>query len=411
MCVKPWSLLKTIALLGCMTIVSCQRLPSQNRNTTPQMARACQTPDPAASLAPADRVQLTHAQGFNIEYFDHYKVVTVSRPWVNSDQAFQYLLVQCGTPIPPGFEQAQVVTIPVQKVLVLSTTHLPFFDRLKALDKVIGIRNIQETSNSVIREKYDRDEVASVGNGTELNFERIVSLQPDLVTTFGIANVETSSVQRLQDLGLTTAVIAEYLEPDPLAQAEWIKFIAAFLNAEKEANQVFETIVQEYTELQSLTQDLNQDSNQDLQQRPTVLTGFNLNGTWYVAGGQSFIAQFIQDAGGTYLWSEDTTTGNIPLDFEAVFLKGSQAELWINTNTQWQTLADVIQEDDRYGKFKAWQTGKLFNNDAQLNPDGGNDYWESGIINPQIVLADLIKIIHPELLPDHQLFYYRQINP
>jgi iron complex transport system substrate-binding protein len=369
-------------------------------SATPATAKSCTKPDQTVSFEP---VTLTHAKGFNIEYHDRYKVITVSNPWTNSKQSFQYLLVQCGTPIPPGFDQAQVVTIPIEKVVVLSTTHLPFFDRLNALDRIKGIRQIQEVSNPKLRQQFDRGEVVAVGNGTDLDFERIVSLQPDLVTTFGIANVETTSIQRLQDLGLPTAVIAEYLEADPLAQAEWIKFIAAFLNQEKEANTIFNAIVQDYNHLRSLTQ--------NLEKRPTVLTGFDLNGTWYVAGGKSFIAQFIQDAGGTYLWGDNTNTGNLALDFEAVFLKGSQAEIWINTNTNWQTILDVTQEDDRYGEFKALKTNYIFNNDAQLNPDGGNDYWESGILNPQVVLADLIKIIHPDLLPDHTLFYYRKLLP
>jgi len=413
-----WVLVRSIVLWGGITIgISGCNLSAQNpadvsspsaaQNVSPELspagsstAKPCTNPEQTVKFEP---VTLTHAKGFSLEYHDRYKVLTVSTPWTNSNQSFQYLLVQCGTPIPPGFDQAQVITIPIEKVVVLSTTHLPFFDRLNALDRIVGIRQIQDVSNPRLRQQYDRGEVAAVGNGTDLDFERIVSLQPDLVTTFGIANVETTSIQRLQDLGLSTAVIAEYLEADPLAQAEWIKFIAAFLNQETEANAIFEAIVQDYNRLRSLTQNLDQ--------RPTVLTGFDLNGTWYVAGGKSFIAQFIQDAGGTYLWRENTSMGNLALDFEAVFLKGSPAEIWINTNTRWQTVSDVTQEDDRYGQFQALKTNRIFNNDAQLNADGGNDYWESGILNPHIVLADLIQIIHPDLLPDHTLFYYRQLLP
>jgi iron complex transport system substrate-binding protein len=389
----------TIALGSC-TVLSPLPQGSDPGSAPTATAKPCTQPDQTVNFEP---VTLTHAKGFSLEYHDGYKVLTVSTPWTNSNQSFQYLLVQCGTPIPPGFDQAQVVTIPVEKVVVLSTTHIPFFDRLNALNTIQGIRQIQEVSNPKLREKFDRGEVVAVGNSTDLDFERIVSLQPDLVTTFGIANVETSSIQRLQDLGLSTAVIAEYLEADPLAQAEWIKFIAAFLNREKEANTIFNAIVQDYNQLRSLTQNLDQ--------RPTVLTGFDLNGTWYVAGGKSFIAQFIEDAGGTYLWRDNTNTGNLPLDFESVFVKGSQADIWINTNTRWQTVLEVTQEDDRYREFQALKTNRIFNNDAQLNPDGGNDYWESGILNPQVVLADLIKIIHPDRLPDHTLFYYRKLLP
>ncbi|BAL99694.1 MAG: hypothetical protein KatS3mg049_2263 [Caldilinea sp.] len=52
----------------------------------------------------------------------------------------------------------------------------------------------------------------------------------------------------------------------------------------------------------------------------------------------------------------------------------------------------------------------MYNNNARLNEYGGNDYWEGGLANPDVVLADLIKIFHPELLPDHELVYYRKLD-
>ena len=349
-------------------------------------------------------VTLDAATGFTVDYHGHYKVITVSTPWAGSKQAFRYLLVQCGTPMPDGFEDAQWVSIPIQTAMVLSSTHIPFFDQLEALDTLIAVRQPQDISHPWVREQIQNGTIAKVGNANDLDFETIVSLQPDLVTTFGIANVETSSINRLQELGLATAVIGEYLEKTPLGQAEWIKFIAPFLNKEAQAEAKFAAIAQRYQDLKALTQDIP-DSD-----RPSVLTGFNLEGTWYVAGGQSFIAQFIQDAGGNYLWSENPSSGNVPLDFEAVFAKATDAAIWLNVNQNWQTLEDALGEDPRYGNFLALQTGQVFNNDARLNSDRGNDYWESGILNPHIVLADLIKILHPERLPEHELYYYRSLG-
>lgn len=357
--------------------------------------------DPAVDYFP-DPIKLTHAKGFQVEYHSHYKFVTVSNPWQNADRTFEYLLVQCGTPVPKNYPNAQVIQIPIQRSIVLSTTHLPYFDRLSQLNTIVGVRQIEDISNPIVREKIDRGEIQSVGNANSLDLELIVKLQPDLVTTFGIANVETSSIRQLQDLGIPTAVIAEYLEASPLAQAEWIKFIAVFFNQEKESEQIFQTIVQDYEKMRKLTQTVSD--------RPSVLTGFNLEGTWYVAGGKSFIAQLIEDAGGNYLWSDNQSNGNLALDFEAVLATGANASVWLNVNQKWQTLNDALTEDDRYLNFTAFQQHHVFNNDARLNPSGGNDYWESGVINPQIVLADLIKILHPSLLPDHRLVYYRKLE-
>ena len=374
---------------------------SSPTSSSPTSSQCVTDYDPSVNYFP-DSVTLTHAKGFSVKYYSHYKLVTVSNPWQNADRTFEYLLVQCGTPITPEYTNAQVIQIPIRRSIVLSTTHLPYFDRLKQLNGIVGVRQIDEISNPIVREKIDRGEIQSVGNANSLDLELIVKLQPDLVSTFGIANVETSSIHQLQDLGIPTAVIAEYLEASPLAQAEWLKFIAVFFNQEKESERIFQTIVEDYEKMRKLTQSISD--------RPSVLTGFNLEGTWYVAGGKSFIAQFIEDAGGNYLWSDNQSNGNLSLDFEAVLDKGAHASVWLNVNQKWQTLNDAVLEDDRYLNFTAFQQQHVFNNDARLNPSGGNDYWESGVINPQIVLADLIKILHPHLLPDHQLVYYRKLS-
>lgn len=408
--------LSLILFTGCNSIPSSTPiLPSQSNNSgvhNPPSIVPDSSPNPKPSDCVtdynpsfnyfSDPITLTHAKGFNVKYYSHYKLVTVSNPWQNADRTFEYLLVQCGTPVPKDYPNAQIIQIPIQRSIVLSTTHLPYFDRLNQLNGIVGVRQVDDISNSIVREKIDRGEIQSVGNANSLDLELIVKLQPDLVSTFGIANVETSSIRQLQDLGIPTAVIAEYLEASPLAQAEWLKFIAVFFNQEKESERIFHTIVEDYEKMRKLTQTISD--------RPSVLTGFNLEGTWYVAGGKSFIAQFIEDAGGNYLWSDNQSNGNLSLDFEAVLDKGANASVWLNVNQKWQTLNDALIEDDRYLNFTAFQQQHIFNNDARLNPSGGNDYWESGVINPQIVLADLIKILHPQLLPDHQLVYYRKLS-
>ncbi len=199
------------------------------------------------------------------------------------------------------------------------------------------------------------------------------------------------------------AIVAEYLESSPLGRAEWLKFTALFFNQEAQAEQVFGTIAEDYNALVQITQ--------DLELRPTVFTGFSYDGTWYMPGGKSYVAQLLRDAGATYLWAEIDQTGSLPLDFEAVYDRAARADFWVNVSQDWQSQGDAIAADPRYGEFFALQAGHLFNNNARLNATGGNDYWEGGLINPHLVLADLIKILHPELLPDHELVYYQPLTP
>lgn len=395
------------ALLGCTPSIPDQSAPPQtdsaktSTNTEPQQSPCVDTYDPAVDYFP-DKVKLRYAQGFAVSYHNHYKVVTVVNPWREATTQFQYVLVQCGTPVPEGFEQAQVVEIPVQRIVVLSTTHLSHLERLDALDTLVGVDRFDHITTEAVRQKIGQGELTEVGNDSTLNIESILALQPDLVTTFGLGNPETDTHPKLLELGVPTAVLAEYLETTPLGQTEWLKFTALFLNRETQAQDKFEAIAQDYEQLVALAK--------TAVDRPTVLVGFSYNGTWYVPGGNSFAAQFLKDAGANYVWSDTDTQGSIPLSFESVFAQAATVDYWLNVSQDWRTLDDAIADDERYGTFQPWQTGQVFNNDARVNPQGGNDYWESGVLNPHVILADLIKLFHPDLLPEHELFYYRQLE-
>ncbi|MEO1376231.1 MAG: ABC transporter substrate-binding protein, partial [Cyanobacteria bacterium J06635_10] len=146
-----------------------------------------------------------------------------------------------------------------------------------------------------------------------------------------------------------------------------------------------------------------------IKKRPKVFTGFNFKGTWYVSGCKSYAAQYLADAGAELLCAENSS-GSTPSSFEDVFERAATADYWLNVSQSWQSLQDVITEDNRYGDFQAVKKGNIYNNNARLNENGGNDYWESGISNPDVILADLIKIFHPELLPNHQLFFYQKLD-
>lgn len=132
-------------------------------------------------------------------------------------------------------------------------------------------------------------------------------------------------------------------------------------------------------------------------------------GTWYMPGGHSYIANTLNDANGAYPWANDTHTGGIQLDFETVFATGLKADIWINPGLA-TTLNDITGVDSRLTDFRPVQEGLVYNSNKRINPKGANDYWESGLVNPHIILADLINIIHPGLLPEHELFYYQKLT-
>lgn len=346
------------------------------------------------------KINVNSATGFAVEYHNNYKIVTIKNPWRDAKTSFQYVLVQCGTPAPEGFKETQRITIPINTVASLSTTHLPHLAKLGVVDKLIGVSNYKTVNTPEVVEKIKAGKIAQLGNNN-LNVERLLELNPDLVTTFGTGNPQTDNHGKLLEAGLKVAINAEYMETSPLGRAEWLKFTALFFNKEDIAEKEFSEIAKKYQDIAAKVE--------STKKRPKVFTGFNFKGTWYIPGCKSYAAKYLADAGADYLCAGNSS-GSTPLSFEDVFERAATADYWLNVSQSWQTLKDVITADSRYGDFQAFKKGNVYNNNARLNESGGNDYWESGISNPNLVLADLIKIFHPEVLLNYKLLFYQKLN-
>jgi iron complex transport system substrate-binding protein len=202
-------------------------------------------------------------------------------------------------------------------------------------------------------------------------------------------------------MGISAAINAEFMEATPLGRAEWMKFTALFFNREAEVEKAFGKIEKRYSELSRV--------GRSTSVKPSVFTNNSWQGLWHASGGKSFIAVMLADAGADYVWKDNPSERSIPLDFESVLERAQNADYWINTGV-WNSQSDALSSDERYTLFSAFKNKTMYNHIGRVNEHGGNDYWESGVANPHLVLADLIKIFHPDLLPDHELYYYRKLN-
>ncbi len=360
--------------------------------------------DPDIDYFP-EKVTLSEAQGFSVEYFHNYKLVTVQTPWPGAEEAYRYVLVQCGTPAPtdPALADATQIEVPVKSIVTMSTTELPPLMQVGALDRLVGVGAFKHINTPDVIALIEAGKLKEVGSGSDVNIEQMIDLAPELVMTSAAGNADHDAYPKLFEAGLTVAFDSAWLEHGPLGRAEWIKYMGLFFNQEAAAEQSYAEMATRYTEMAAKAREATE--------KPTVLTGFTYDGVWYVSGGDSYVAQMLVDAGADYLWADDDSTGSLQLSFEVVFERAQDADFWLNGSTYWQSLADVTKDDERYAKFAAFQNGAIYNNNARQNENGGNDYWESGVANPDIVLADLITIFHPELLPDRELYYYRKLEP
>ena len=362
-----------------------------------------EAPTDAPTEAPTAEVPVTidYAKNFTLEYKDGYKLLTVLTPWAGAKEPVRYALVPKGQPDPNGIDDAMIVHTPVESFVSLSTTYLPFLEQIDALSGLVAVDTGAYIYNPDVQTWLQAGAVVEVGSGAVINVERLVDLNPDLIMTSASGFAEYDSHPQLLEAGLKVVINSDYLEQDPLGRAEWGKFIAAFFDKEAEADILFDAMVERYQQAEALTS--------NLQERVTVLTNTAYEGTWYMPGGESYIAILLADAGADYIFKDIKGSGAQPLDFEVVLDQAKDADYWINVGAV-SDLSSLAAMDARYADFKAFQDSNVYTYSKRVNELGAVDYFESGAAAPDLILMDLIKAFYPDLSPEHEFFYYQALQ-
>ena len=421
------SIFRLRTLIACLVLLAaCAAPAAQAPTVVPTLAAPTVAPQPTvqptATALPAPTANLTDAcvdtiaagvdyfpakasitqtEGFSIEYHDTYKLLTVKTPAPGATAALTYVLVQCGTEPPAGFEPAQIITVPVKRVIAMSTTYLPVLVDLGLLDRLVGVDDATYTYNQMVVDLVTSGKIKAIGSGAGLNLEAAIELKPDLIITFGSGSTDFDSHPKLLEAGLKVVLNAEWLDTSPLGRAEWGKFIAVFFNQEAAAETWFTEIADGYAKVKAIAAKAGSP--------PKLAYGTPYQGTWYLPGGASFAAQLIRDAGATYPYAADTSTASLPLSFEEAYSTTRDAAYWINLPFV-PDLAALLAQDSRFADFDAYKKGAVWNNDLRSNDAGGSDYYESAVVRPDLVLADLVAIVHPDKMPGHEFYYYRQLK-
>ncbi len=351
-----------------------------------------------------EKMQIAYAANLKVEYFKNYKLVTISNPWRGAKEQFGYALVQCGTPAPKGLPAGiSVVEVPVKRIITLSTTEVAALDRIGATDKIVALDEFTYVSNPKVRDMIKAGKLKEVGAGSKINLEQVLTLKPDIVFTAGLGDPEYDTHPKLAEAKIKVGIDASYMEQLPLGRAEWSKYLALFLNREGQATTAFNEVQDKYNAIANKMKTASK--------KPTSLNGIPFKDIWSISGGQSYAAKFVIDAGGQHFWPDDTSTGSIPLKFEQVLAKAAKADYWLLN--AYEKPADgkaLLKIDSRFGNFAPAKTGNVWNFDKRVNENGGNDYYETGSANPHLILADLAKIFHPDLMKDHEFVFYRQLG-
>ena len=251
-----------------------------------------------------------------------------------------------------------------------------------------------------MRKQIDDGNVVDLGMDKGMNLEKLVSLKPDVLLGYTMTG-DYGQFDKIEDLKIPVVLNAEYLEKHPLGRAEWIKFVGALFDKERAADSIFQTIEKSYLETTALAS--------QAKQRPKVLCGIMYGDAWFLPGGENYASKIIKDAGCAYLWEDDESNGFLQLSFEAVLQRGHDADLWLGVGTI-SSLEELAATDHKYKMFKPFQQKLVYNYDQRKGAKGGNEYLELGYLRPDLILKDLVKISHPELVPEHSLYFYRKLD-
>lgn len=344
-----------------------------------------------------------YARLFSISDSGSYYRLDIYSPWQGADNIeITYYLSENKDLIPGNVKESSKIKLPINKSVCLSTTHVAMIEAAGSLETIIGVSGTDYVSNSLLREKIEKGKVKDVGYDSNLNTELITSLNPDIVFVYGIGPESAGYMSKLEKVGIPTLFICDYLEVHPLAKCEWMKLFGVLFASEDVVNSNF---LKAKTNYESLRDSIKR----KISSRPEVMLGLPYKDKWFISPGNSYVSALINDAGGEYVWSDRHSYISMPLGIESVFRQTIESEYWLNIGNV-RTVNELLALDNRFAELGPVKSGKLYNNVARLSENGGNDYWESGAVRPDLVLRDIASILHPDIITNHELYYYLKVK-
>ena len=353
-----------------------------------------------ASKSDSSKKIVRYAKGFSIENHEGFSVLKVTNPWPKATKNYTYILKERNAKIPDSLKQFTTINVPVKTIIVTSTTHIPSLEMLEEENSLVGFPNLNYISSEKIRTLIDLKKIKEVGNNNLLNTEVIIDMQPEVIVGYGIDN-NNPTLENLEKNGLKVLLNGDWNEQTPLGKAEWIKFFGVLYGKQNKANEIFIKIEKDYLKTLEIAK--------KAVSKPTILSGDMYEDKWYLPQGTSWGSQLLSQANGNYLWAKTSGTGSLSLSLETVLEKAKNADFWI-TSGQFSTLKAMSEANSHYAQFKAFQTKNVYSFTQKKGKTGGILYYELAPNRPDIVLKDIVKILHPELLIGYEPFFFKKLK-
>lgn len=338
---------------------------------------------------------IKYAKGFDIITHNGQKKLIIKKVFQNSKKQFEFTLTN-KTNIAKN-----EIKVPVNELVVTSTTHIPMLELLNSEDKLVGFPHTKYVSSERTRKRIEDNKIVELGSEQSMNTERLMDLQPELVIGFSL-HPNSKLYENIKKAGIPVIFNGDWLEENPIGRAEWIKFFGVLLNKEKEADSIFKTIEANYIAATKIAKSTTK-------KPATVISGSMFKDIWNIPAGESFMATYLKDANLNYLWKHTKGTGSLQFSFESVLDKGKNAEYWIGCGL-YETKEQLKSANKLYKEFDALNNDNVYTIGAKKGKTGGLLYFELAPVRPDLVLKDFIKITNPKALPDYELTFFEKMK-
>ena len=343
---------------------------------------------------------LKYATGFTLEKNSNFTLLTVKNSFPEDHNEYKYILYKKGVVIPDSLKNYTAIEVPIKTIAVTSTTHIPSLEMLNETESLVAFAGLNYISSKKTRSRIDAGKVKELGNNNGLNTEILFELQPDVLVGFTVDS-DYKTKDNLVANGQKVIMNADWTETSPLGKAEWIKFFGALYDKNELADSLFNKIENDYLE--------TKERAKTALRKPTVMAGAMYQDQWFLPNGNSWAAQLIADANSEYLWAKTSGTGSLSLSFESVLVTAQNANYWIGP-AQYTSLAQMKADSENYTLFEAYKKQNVFSFSTKKGATGGVIFYELAPNRPDLVLKDIVKMLHPTLLPHHSFEFFERLE-
>ena len=189
---------------------------------------------------------VTYAKGFDIIVKKGIKKLIIKSAYQNSEEIYEYVIHKNKTHTKTNL-QGNSIHVPIRKIVVTSTTHIPMVELLNEEKSIIGFPHTKYVSSDKTRTLIDERKITEIGQENALNTEVLLDLQPELIVGYSVSSAD-KSLTTIKKAGINVIYNGDWLEETPLGRAEWIKFFGVLFDKEKQADSIFKVIETNYLE-------------------------------------------------------------------------------------------------------------------------------------------------------------------